>query len=48
MRTNVFFFSAGYIRHNYDDNDLNAQNVFLFRIFLKTLGDFKTGYKPTL
>lgn len=43
-----FLFSAGYIRRNYDDSDLNAQNVFLFRIFLKTLGDFKTGYKPTL
>ena len=43
-----FLVSAGYIRHNFDDDDLNAQNIFLFRVFLKTLGDFNTGFKPTL
>lgn len=40
-----FLFTAGFERENYDDVDLDAQNAFLFRIWLKTLGDFKTGFK---
>lgn len=40
-----FLFTAGFTRHNYDDVDLEPQNAFLFRIWLKTLGDFQTGFK---
>ncbi|NJO67487.1 MAG: LPS-assembly protein LptD, partial [Rhodospirillales bacterium] len=38
-------FSAGYLRRNFDDVGLSNQNSFLFRIWLKTLGDFGTGFK---
>jgi Organic solvent tolerance protein OstA len=40
-----FLFTAGFTRENYDDVGLDAQNSFLFRIWLKTLGDFHTGFK---
>lgn len=40
-----FLFSAGYLRRNYNDEGLNPQNVFLFRVWLKTLGDFGAGIK---
>jgi LPS-assembly protein len=41
-------FSAGFTRRNIDDQGLNPQNIFLFRLWLKTLGDVSTGVKPTM
>lgn len=41
-------FSVGFTRRNYDDVGLEAQNIFLFRLWLKTLGDISTGVKPAL
>ncbi|MFO1127192.1 MAG: LPS assembly protein LptD [Rhodospirillales bacterium] len=39
-------FTAGFTRRNYEDQGLDPQNVFLVRLWLKTLGDISTGFKP--
>lgn len=39
-------FTGGFMRRNYDDQGLNPQNIFLVRLWLKTLGDISTGFKP--
>ncbi len=41
-----FLFTGGFMRRNYEDQGLDPQNVFLVRLWLKTLGDISTGFKP--
>ena len=42
----AFVFSGEYARQDFRDKDVEPSNVFFFRVGLKTLGDFGTGFKP--
>lgn len=41
-----FLFSGEFARQDFRDKDVEPSNVFFFRVGLKTLGDFGTGFKP--
>ena len=41
-----FVFSGEFARQDYRDKDVEPSNVFFFRVGLKTLGEFGSGFKP--